>query len=174
MWQFLLQDWNGISIFLDPYSTPAHDMELFTDASRMGFAGYFQGKWFSEHWPNNVSLTSDSDISMTFCELYPIVVAAILWGHSWSGKRVLFYCDNSGTVHTINKGRSKSPKIMGLMRRLVLVAAHHSFAFSSTHVAGTDNSIADALSRFQEQRFRQLAPSADLRPCTVPGTVMFA
>jgi hypothetical protein len=35
MWQFLLQDWNGISIFLDPYSTPAHDMELFTDASRM-------------------------------------------------------------------------------------------------------------------------------------------
>ena len=36
MWQHLLTNWNGISMFLDPHNTPAPDMELYTDASRIG------------------------------------------------------------------------------------------------------------------------------------------
>jgi hypothetical protein len=111
---------------------------------------------------------------MTFCELYPIVVSAILWGKTWACKRILFHCDNTGTVHAINKGRSKSPQVMSLLRRLVIVAAEGNFVYSSLHVAGVDNFIADSLSRFQMKRFRELAPAAATQPVTVPQEVMFA
>ena len=174
MWQHLLAHWNGISLFIDPLNTPAPDLELFTDAAKIGYAGYFHGKWFQDKWPEDLHLGPDQDMSMTFCELYPIVVAAILWGQSWSSKRLLFHCDNLGTVQAITKGRSKSPLVMKLMRRLVLVAAQHSFAYSSCHVPGVDNGIADSLSRFQMTRFHQLAPLADLCPHPVPQDIMFA
>jgi hypothetical protein len=173
MWKVLLQNWNGISMFIDPLCTPAPDMELYTDASAKGFSGYFHGKWFAAPWPDSVDIQPGEALSMSFCELYPIVTSAILWGHAWAGKRILFHCDNMGTVWAINKGRSKSPHIMNLMRRLVLVAAHHSFSYSSEHVPGVYNLIADSLSRFQMDRFRELAPEADRNPHVVPADIMF-
>jgi hypothetical protein len=157
MWKHLLDQWNGVSMFIDPAATVAPDMELYTDASRVGYAGYYQGLWFSDGWPESLRLTWDKDVSMTFCELYPIVVAAIVWGNQWTCKHILFHCDNTGAVHAINKGRSKSPHIMALMRRLVLVAAQYNFSYCSEHVPGIHNGISDALLRFQMERFRQLA-----------------
>jgi hypothetical protein len=175
MWKKLLSDWNGVSLFIDPDVTPAPDMELYTDASRLGFSGYYQGQWFASHWPDSLSITCNQEagISMTFCELYPIVISAILWGNTWQRKRILFHCDNMGTVESINRGRSKSPQIMSLLRRLVLLAAEHNFVYSSQHLEGVKNGIADSLSRFQFQRFRQLAPTAAATPKTVPAEVMF-
>ena len=33
--------------------------------------------------------------------LYHIVMAAVIWGHQWSKKRIIFKCDNLGTVHIL-------------------------------------------------------------------------
>jgi hypothetical protein len=115
----------------------------------------------------------DKDISIAFQELYPIVVAAVLWGASWARKRILFHCDNQATVHILNKGRSPCKSIMKLMRRLVIVAATSNFHFLATHVPGRTNQIADALSRLNLQKFRQLAPEAAPEPCQVPSKIMF-
>jgi hypothetical protein len=53
---------------------------LFTDAaSTLGFGGYFQGRWFSSPWPPELSYIMDSEMPMAFRELYPIVVATVLW-----------------------------------------------------------------------------------------------
>jgi hypothetical protein len=40
-----------------------------------GYGGYFQGKWFSSSWPNDIPSPKDKNVSMAFLELYPIVVA---------------------------------------------------------------------------------------------------
>jgi hypothetical protein len=58
MWKELLNNWNGISIFIDPNDTLAPDMELYTDASRVGYAGYYQGYWFVAEWPKTLTLVS--------------------------------------------------------------------------------------------------------------------
>ena len=112
-------------------------------------------------------------ISIAFQELYPIVVAAILWGQFWERKRIVFHCDNLATVFILNKGRSKSDDIMKLMRRLTLVAAKHSFLFTAVHLRSKQNRVADSLSRFQLQEFRRLVPDAHPDPCPIPSEIMF-
>ncbi|XP_033729979.1 uncharacterized protein LOC117319256 [Pecten maximus] len=133
MWIYFLIHWNGISLFRDSNISQAADMELYTDASAtLGFGGYFQGKWFSSEWPVNLQLHGKqskkaSSVSIAYRELYPIVVACILWGRYWERKQVLFWCDNIATVDIINKGRSKALNMMPLMRKLTLCAAQNNF-----------------------------------------------
>ena len=56
---------------------------------------------------------------------------------------------------------------MALVRILYFCAAQHSMHVLVTHVAGTDNSLADALSCFQVHHFHQLAPAAAASPDTI-------
>lgn len=50
-WHSFLPTWNGTAAFLDPETTNAHDLELFTDASgTRGCGAYFQGSWFHYSW----------------------------------------------------------------------------------------------------------------------------
>ena len=95
--------------------------------------------------------------AIAFLELYPIVVAAVLWGKQWSGEKILFYCHNIATVPIIKNDRSKEPFIMKLMRHLTMCVMLNNFAIFSEHVPGSINCIADALTRFQIQRFREFA-----------------
>ena len=173
LWLYFLSHWNGISVFYNANAITSDDLCLWTDASlTIGFGGYFQGQWFSEPWPTSLHsylpLNDGEAISIAFCELYPIVVSALLWGHCWKRQRIVFLCDNEATVAILRKGRSKSPHIMPLMRKLTLLSAFHQFTILSNHVPGKQNSIADALSRLQIKRFRQMAPDALPNPCLVP------
>ena len=120
MWLKFLSQWNGISFFLNDHITKAADIKLFTDATDKAFGGIYGNKWFQGHFPREIqsSLDPKDKLSMAFNELYPIVMALILWGQQWKRKRLLFYCDNLATVNIINKGRSKSKMIMNLMRKL--------------------------------------------------------
>lgn len=168
MWKLFLEQWNGVSFFYDIERTPADSMQLYTDASStVGFGGFFQGQWFCDKWPEDLPKEEDKEISMAFRELYPIVIASLLWGHLWTSKRILFYCDNEATVKIIHKGRSKSLSIMKLMRQLTWCSAKFNFCIYSKHLPGKTNLIADALPRFQMAKFRCLAPTADSQsqPC---------
>lgn len=164
MWLRFLRDWNGVSMFYDVDVTTAPDMALFTDAaSTVGFGGFFDGQWFAEKWSPIMLSEIDSSytMSMTFMELYPIVVAAIVWGDLWRSKRILFYCDNLGTVEVLRKGRSRSSLVMKLMRRLTWCAAKFNFTVLAEHIPGVHNTIADHLSRFQISEFFRICPQAN-------------
>ena len=53
---------------------------------------------------------------------------------------------------------------MALIRMLYFIAAQYNVNVMITHIHGTSNLIADALSRFQNFRFHQLAPEAQPLP----------
>lgn len=163
-WLKYLPLWNGRAIIPDPFWSRSPDLELFTDASGgLGFGIYFQGHWLNGSWPSHLS-----DRSIQWKELYPIALACLLWGPLWRGKKLLFHCDNQSVVDVWAKGSSRDPLLMHLVRSIFFCAASHQFSVLVSHIRGTDNSIADALSRFQMFRFRQLAPQADLEPTTMP------
>ena len=167
MWLKFLSGWNGVSFFLDDDITTNADMHLFTDATDKSFGGIYHNQWFQGEFPAELLKENDT-MSMALFELYPIVVACVLWGKQWKKLRIVFHCDNMSTVQIINKGRSKGKTIMKLMRKLTWCSATFNFTIHAQHVPGSLNSVADAISRFQMDRFCRLAPSADHRPTSHP------
>ena len=87
-------------------------------------------------------------ISIEWQELFPIYLACVLWGPTWSGKRILMWCDNQSVVAIINSKHSKSPRIMDLVCSITLLTLTNNFTISATHIPGLDNAIADNLSRW--------------------------
>ena len=127
-----------------------------------GFGAIWKRQWFYSSW----SFLSQA-ASITFLELVPVVVAAHVWGRSWGRLRVPFLSDNAVVVAILNKGSSKSPDVMHLMRILTRIACRQSFVFSARHVPGRDNRAADALSRFQVAEFLRLSPHVHPSPIQI-------
>jgi len=164
MWLIFLRDYNGISIIPDQAWFGEEDLHLFTDACKsIGFGGFFRGKWFQGKWPK-----SCVKYSIAWMEFFPIVVAVVLWGNTLRGKRVVLRTDNQSVVDIINKQTSRCPSIMKLVRFFVLQCMKCNLAFCARHIPGKNNKVADALSRFQMERFREEAPGAELRETRIP------
>nr|XP_015206548.1 PREDICTED: uncharacterized protein LOC102697944 [Lepisosteus oculatus] len=84
LWQLFLANWNGISLFYDDLLSDAEDIQLFTDAApSVSFGGYYKGQWFATPCPHEFSSIPFADQSLALFEIFPIVVAASLWGHNW-------------------------------------------------------------------------------------------
>ena len=166
-WKTFATPWNGTSFMLHPDWTPAPDIQLFTDSSgTIGFGAFYDGLWFNAHWsPEQLAM------SIQWKELYPIILAALVWGNRWSAKKILFFSDNQAVVSCIRTGTSHSKPMMALLRNLFLVAARLNFTVSARHVPGVQNCIADALSRFHMQAFRSLAPTASPTPTPIPHSL---
>ena len=76
---------------------------------------------------------------------------------------ILFFTDNEALVHVINKQSCPDKTLMVFVRKLVLVCLGHNILFRAKHIPGVNNKLADCLSRFQIQTFKQLAP-ANMNP----------
>ena len=160
-----MEDWHGVSFWLFPGLLPEADVEVSSDvAGSIGYGAYMKGHRFAGSWAPSQQPQS----IIAYKELFPIVLAAHVWGHFWVKKHVLFPSDNDAVVHILNTRTSRVPCLMRLLRSLLFSAAHHSFSFSSQHVPGVNNQLADALSRFNWQEFRRLAPDAQPLPTVVP------
>ena len=166
-WLDFLPTWNGKQQILDRFTTKCPDIELFTDASgELGFGIYFKGDWISELWPAQFK-----SHSIAWKELFPIYVACQIWAECFVGKKLLFHCDNKAVVDIWSKQTSKCPQIAKLLRKLFFTAAKHNFTVNVSHISGTSNVLADALSRSQVHRFFQLAPGANPLPTRIPPAV---
>ena len=124
-------------------------MKLFTDASGgMRFGIYFEPHWVAEWCPPEVL-----DNSIEWKELFPILISCKLWGHQWKGKWLRFHCDNLSVVNLWRKGTSAQGELMDIIRKFFHSSASKEFMVEVVHIPGVDNSIFDALSRFQFCRF---------------------
>ncbi len=88
--------------------------------------------------------------------MVPIVVAAAVWGHQWSGTHVCFHSDNEAVVTLISKRYSK---LTLLLKCLFFYAAYY---YSAVHIPGRLNTAADALSRNNFTLFSSLLPQTPL------------
>ena len=165
-WLRFLPSWNGLAIIPDPHWTKLPDLELFTDASgSLGYGIFYIGHWLADPWPPELR-----DRSIQWQELYPILLACLLWGQQWSGKKLLFHCNNQSVVDIWASGTSRDPLIMHLVCSIFFSAAINHYTVLITHFVGTNNSIADSLSRLQISRFRLLIPTADSEPTPTPAS----
>ena len=128
----------------------------------LGYGAISVLDWFVGKWS-----TAQQPLSIAYKEHFPVVVAALLWGHRWATKRVEFCSGNMVVVSILSSGTSKDPDIMVLLHYLSLVAVRNCFAFIS-YTPGRDNSFADALSSLDFQHFHRLAPHAAHMATPIP------
>ena len=167
-WLQFLSSWHGVYFWLFPGMSASPDLEVTSDASgSIGFGAFFNGEWFSGSW-----VASQASHSIAYKELFPVVIAAHVWGPHLARRHVLFRTDNEAVVYILNSRTSKIPVLMRLLRHLLASAARFNFSFASQHVPGVHNRIADALSRFHWQEFRRLAPKAQLLPASIPPQLL--
>ncbi|KAK3745292.1 hypothetical protein QZH41_013949 [Actinostola sp. cb2023] len=132
------------------------DLEVTSDAAgAVGYGAYYNGDWFNGRWS-----PCQLQYSIAYKELFPVVIAAHVWGHTWARQHVLFRSDNEAVVFILLSRTSRVPGIMRLVRSLLMAAAQFNFTFSAQHIPGIQNKVADALSRFHWQVFWQLVPKA--------------
>lgn len=123
-WCTFLRAWNGASI-LRPLQASSPDFEFWSDASGgWGCGANWQGMWFQVPW---------GLLPIASKELFPIVLAAIGWGHVWRGCTVLCCCDNMAVVEVINRHSAKDPLLAHHLRCLFFACAHHNFDHRGLH-----------------------------------------
>ena len=166
-WLDFLPEWSATSMIPVHNTILATDMLLHSDASNIGYGAVFNSEWIQGSWtPDELKL------SISYRELFAIVAAALTWGAEWSGKRIVFVTDNKPITQIWNTGTSPCPDIMSLIRPLYSHAARHGYTVSFKHIFGSSNPIADALSRFQMNKFFSLMPHANPAPNSLPSTLV--
>jgi len=153
-WEVLLASWNGVSV-VQSAPTLASSVNLFTDASHLGFGAVFGKKWMLSAWPCEVSSSC-----ISFLELFAIVAALFMWGEELLDKHIIFHTDNSTLVHIWRTGSCRNKNIMRLILGLFRFSARLNLKVIFTFVPGKYNSHTDLLSRLQVDSFCQKFQSA--------------
>ena len=162
MWLTFLTSFNGTCMFVQPKWLTGENVEMFSDSCRTGFGAICGSEWFSGRFPPEIRL------NITILELFPILLAVMIFKQKFAGRRVIVNTDNMDLLSVISKKTSREPNMMPLVRELVLQTMSHNCVLKPVHIKGKDNGICDALSRSQFQRFRVLAPHMDVEPVRIP------
>lgn len=168
-WQSFFQEYNGKSFFLNDKWENSVTLQLFTDAAGAhGFGAVFGTHWCYGEWPKEWL-----GKNIAILEFYPIILSLFLWGDHIRDRCITFFTDNEALVHVINKTTCRDTSLMIFVRKLVLVCLKHNVLFKAKHISGFKNTLADALSRLQIQRFKQLAPAyMDPMPTVIPSHLL--
>ena len=170
MWKQFFIKFNGIAVFHDRFWVSNEDVQLFTDSAAgegLGFGIYFAGAWACAKWPDDWH-TSGYTADITVLELFPIMIALFIWGEQLRDKKIWFRSDNEAVCHILLSMTSRSDRVMVLLRNITLRCMKLNIALRCQHISGIFNSICDALSRFDQEKFRSLAPEAAEEPCVIP------
>ena len=168
-WFTFLKDWNRVSFMQLQKELPIYpEAVVQTDASGSHGCGAFcEGRWLQWKWP-----LEWVPLAIMVKELVPIIFSCAVWGPVLARKRVLFQCDNTGVVAAIQKGSSKDPFAMLLLRALWFFVVHYDIALSIEHIPGVKNDTADQLSRFKMESFFLSNPQACWLPTPLPAELL--
>ena len=159
VWLSFLAEFNGRSMFLDEHWSQSVQVHLYTDAAgAVGFGAVLGRHWCRAMWPNQWK-----ERGIMFKEAYPILVALHLWGEQLTNRRLLCHTDNMAVKSAVNSMTSKCPFAMAVIRQIVTLCLRHNILLRAEHIPGVQNDLADAISRFQDERFWKIVKEKGLR-----------
>ena len=167
-WLQFLEHFNGTTQFPPLVLPVPPDIDIFTDASLRGYGIVCGNQWVMQAFPG-----FEQEPSMTWRELYPILVALSVFQDRIQNKVVRFNTDNSGVFHILHSLSSPVQELMDLIRPIALQCLRLNIAIATRFVPTEQNVLADPLSRLSPQIFRERLPTADQDPTPVPIHLRF-
>ncbi len=166
-WNDLLPAYNGV-LFFDTCSR--HTISIYTDASLYGLGGFFfEGK---RDWPtaaidqvnafraivnrktlptNRRMAKNPNDPSINVHEVEVILLAFQVWSPTWHRKRVIIHTDSTTVASGLENSTLRGPA-NALLQQILLLAAKWDVVIKPQWVEGKRNGLADALSRFEDDK----------------------
>jgi len=125
------------------FPVPKPQVVITTDASTLGWGGHIASSVVSGQWSD-----LEKSYHINLLELLAVEKSLHHLIYSVEGKIVQVKSDNATTVAYINKqGGTKSPSLCLHTRRLLLWCISHNIALTAVHIPGSENALADNLSR---------------------------
>mmetsp|Transcript_30390 Transcript_30390/g.62634 ORF Transcript_30390/g.62634 Transcript_30390/m.62634 type:complete len:863 (+) Transcript_30390:1289-3877(+) len=121
---------------------PADVVQWATDASKWGGGFWIDFEYRVREWDQD-----EMRQHINILECLMILHVIMEMGPSLRGRRCLGWCDNTTTVQAINSGRSKSNRLMQIVRRVHLACIEFDIQLWLVHIPGVHNITADGLSR---------------------------
>ena len=171
IWKTFFNNYNCLTPFWVAIPVYNSTISLFTDSSAnpsLSWGTYFDGKWSQARCPQGFVCEG---CSIALLEFIPIIIALEMWKEELHNKFIIFRSDNQVACHIVNNQMSCCSMIMMLVHHLVMTALHYNIIFKAYYLISIDNRIADALSRFQMDRFRALAPLAEPQSTDPPSSL---
>ena len=114
-----------------------------TDASLTGWGAVWNSQTLAGRWPE-----TDRTLHINILELQAIIQAVQHWAPRLRGHQVTVFSDNTTAVSYINhQGGTKSTTLCSRTWDLLHMCRRWDILLRASHLAGSDNSMADALSR---------------------------
>ena len=163
-WLTSLTWFNGKALILPARRTAPREFQ--TDAEGSGAVGVFLfgGYIGLTHQAVRQLLPKDTPppgLHISVYETFAVLVAVRLFPEAVRSQHLCVRSDNTTTVAAVNKltctaGEPSKTYIMRTLRRLFTASVQLNFRLTAQHVRGTDNGLADALSRQDWGRFQAL------------------
>ena len=168
-WKFFLEMPEAYCrAFIQPELLMAEVLDMYSDASRnfkLGFGAFCGTEWSFGQW--DYDFCEEQQPSIEYLELFAVVVGVMNWLKLFKNKKIVLFCDNEAVVSMINNTTSKCKNCMVLIRMIVLESLVCNSRVFARYVKSKDNGKADALSRLQWGRFRQLS-EGKMNPTSTP------
>ena len=154
-WARYIRQFNGTELL---YATDPLDLSLDQlletgalvccgDAQPMGGGSYCGDEYWSRPFP---SWLQDSETPIHLKEFWVILVSSWLWGHTWRGRMVYIFCDNTAVVDTLDRERPSDKKLQELLREFLFIVCTRGFTPIFRKIGTLANATADYISRVHD------------------------
>ncbi len=168
-WRNYSHHHNGITSISDSKWLSQSDIQLFSDACGTGWGAILNNQYYCyDQWSENdiINYSGDSSLKISSLELLELGNALSSFGYAnlLKSKKIELYTDNTAAMTAIKSGTCKNQSLMNIARSMWQISALYDFEFRIQHIKGTDNILADLLSRNLISEFYQACPTAMSTP----------
>jgi hypothetical protein len=153
---------SGIHVFeATDWSLEEADLTAYGDASALGMGSYFRKS--NSGFQSTLLHNPPKDVIFYFEALMVLAIVENTCSQSKIPKHLVVFSDNSNTVDIFSSLHAKLT-YNGILKSTVSLLLHHNIDLCVIHIPGSDNVIADALSRFQNACAITACPGLSFQP----------
>ena len=88
-----------------------------------------------------------ADTPIHIKEFIVVILSVRMWGPSWTGQRILIFCDNDAVCDTCSNQKPKDLQLQQLLREFLFWVCKFNFFPILQKISSKENNIADYISR---------------------------